>query len=334
MTRVTAGTRLHFGLICPTEPEADFWPSSDPTLTPRPVRRFGGVGIGLSEPRIVVEVQRAHNWSASGPSKDRALDAARRSLSYFDPIPDACFHVDVLQCPPEHTGLGVGTALTMAVGAAVVSECGEEELRYERLAVVLGRGLRSAVGLNLFRDGNFVIDAGKTATEEVGRLAACIPVPSSWRVLCVRPNLPPRWFGVEEKRAFANAPKWPLSKIERLSRIALLDLAPTLWDANFAMFSEALYEFNRIAGEAFATVQGGPYADPQIGAIIAELRTLGCAGVGQSSWGPTIFALCESAEQAEELRRCLQATEAGREAPSEVATPSRIGARVETQDGA
>ena len=40
-------------------------------------------------------------------------------------------------------------------------------------------------------------------------------------------------------------------------------------------------------------------------ALVAWLRAAGVAGVGQSSWGPTVFALTESQSTAEELARRL-----------------------------
>src|SRR5262249_41806239 len=56
-------------------------------------------------------------------------------------------------------------------------------------------------------------------------------------------------------------------------------------------FGETLYEFNRRAGEMFARVQGGIYAHPRIDEIIKYIRSAGIRGVGQSSWGPTVFAI-------------------------------------------
>ena len=44
------------------------------------------------------------------------------------------------------------------------------------------------------------------------------------------------------------------------------------------------------AGEPFAADQGGPYAGPAVTGLIDKLRAWDFAGVGQSSWGPTVFA--------------------------------------------
>jgi predicted sugar kinase len=51
----------------------------------------------------------------------------------------------------------------------------------------------------------------------------------------------------------------------------------------------------------FESQQGGPYNGPELQERVRLLRRCGVQGVGQSSWGPTIFALCRSQEQAAEL---------------------------------
>jgi predicted sugar kinase len=43
-------------------------------------------------------------------------------------------------------------------------------------------------------------------------------------------------------------------------------------------------------------VQGGVYASPQAAAIVEELRGVGFVGVGQSSWGSTIFGFGASSD--------------------------------------
>ena len=45
-------------------------------------------------------------------------------------------------------------------------------------------------------------------------------------------------------------------------------------------------------GACFASAQGGVFASPQASMIVNELRRLGFVGVGQSSWGPTLYGFC------------------------------------------
>jgi len=75
-------------------------------------------------------------------------------------------------------------------------------------------------------------------------------------------------------------------------------ILPAADNADFEIFSEAIYDYGRLAGNCFAMVQGGTYASPAIGQLVDQLRKLGIHGVGQSSWGPTVFALAASETQA------------------------------------
>jgi predicted sugar kinase len=55
----------------------------------------------------------------------------------------------------------------------------------------------------------------------------------------------------------------------------------------------------------FAPVQGGTYAGPRVAALVEFIRAQGIAGVGQSSWGPAVFAVVADEERAEGLVRLL-----------------------------
>src|SRR5262249_23736844 len=58
-------------------------------------------------------------------------------------------------------------------------------------------------------------------------------------------------------------------------------------------FSEALYEFNVRAGEAFAPWQGGAYAGAAVAELVGFLRAAGVAGGGPSSGGAAGVGLVE-----------------------------------------
>ena len=47
-------------------------------------------------------------------------------------------------------------------------------------------------------------------------------------------------------------------------------------------------------GDLDAAAQGGRYASPEVAALLSWMENNGAAGVGQSSWGPTGFAICEN----------------------------------------
>ncbi len=75
-------------------------------------------------------------------------------------------------------------------------------------------------------------------------------------------------------------------------------MLPALAEGDEAAFGEALFEFNARAGEPFAAVQGGAYASARVAELIGFLRADGLHGVGQSSWGPTVFAVTPDEDRA------------------------------------
>src|SRR5205823_6018839 len=81
---------------------------------------------------------------------------------------------------------------------------------------------------------------------------------------------------------------------DRLCRLVLLGLLPAVVERNLNDFGEALAELQQLVGRCFASAQGGIYARPELDLIVAELRSQGLQGVGQSSWGPTRPALAWS----------------------------------------
>ncbi len=78
---------------------------------------------------------------------------------------------------------------------------------------------------------------------------------------------------------------------------------PGAASGNFVEFGESLYRYGYQAGMLFAKRQGGPYAGRRATELVDWIRGQGIRGVGQSSWGPTIFALLADAQMRQRLFR-------------------------------
>jgi predicted sugar kinase len=59
-------------------------------------------------------------------------------------------------------------------------------------------------------------------------------------------------------------------------------------------------------GDYFAPVQGGRYASKLVGDVLHYLQQAGVACFGQSSWGPTGFAIFENSTAAEQYAQQLK----------------------------
>lgn len=299
MIRVRTPSRLHFGLLNVSPAAAWNEASSEESILPR---GFGSVGLMTQAPGIAVSAHPSKKWSSEGPLAERAMDYARRFGG--DLLPH---HLKVEQCAPEHAGLGTGTQLALAIGR-LLAEIGGERLEAGEIAKRLGRGQRSAIGVHGFAHGGFVVDGGRGPTDAIAPLVARVAFPTDWRIVLVVPAGGQGLHGQDESRAFEQLQSEPVDvrRTDRLCRLVLLGLLPALQQRDFAAFSEALHAFNRLAGEAFAPIQGGVYASRSVEELIRFVRGVGLAGTGQSSWGESVFALAESEDRAQALASTLR----------------------------
>ena len=56
----------------------------------------------------------------------------------------------------------------------------------------------------------------------------------------------------------------------------------------------------------FSQIQKGPYYGAEAESLVNEIRGLGIRGVGQSSWGPCIFAFLKNDCEADDLINWLE----------------------------
>lgn len=306
MTRVVAPSRLHFGLL---------HVPADPTS---PGHHFGGCGLMIDRPGVAVWVEPSDDWHGEGPSAARAVEFAQR-------VTTTPHRVTVERCPPEHVGLGVGTSLGLAVAKAM-----RPDLSATQLAPLIGRGERSGVGLYGFELGGFVVDGGKAAGSALPELVSRHEFPADWRVALITPDQPSRWSGKKEQAVFSRprVREEASRSAERMRHLLSDELLPALTARDFARFSEAVYEYNRAAGLPFAADQGGVYAGEIVTSLVEAIRELGVVGVGQSSWGPAVFALAPDIDRAESIADVIWDRFAGRTTAAVVPASTR-GAVVE-----
>jgi predicted sugar kinase len=64
-------------------------------------------------------------------------------------------------------------------------------------------------------------------------------------------------------------------------------------ERNIQAFGENLTRLQEIVGAMFSQAQGGVF-QPESAPLIKKLKEIGAEGVGQSSWGPTVYSLFDS----------------------------------------
>lgn len=300
MTHVrTAPCRLHFGLFhVPVEGLTE-WPDG------RDLLQFGGLGMMVRDPCVRCRFEESDEWSFAGSLAERAAEFAKL-------VPRSRPYRIVADGPPEHVGLGVGTALGLTIIGYLLAHSGglvwsEPRTHHDLIAHAARRGKRSGIGVHGNKCGGFIVDDGKIVCPEFtsdSEIRERIDVPDDWRVVLVRPpTVGQLWHGDAERGAFrrARSPDAALDTTTRLLRLANESIIPAIKRKDFETFAANLTDFNRIAGEPFQDDQGGPFADPAVAGVIDELIAWGVLGVGQSSWGPTVFAFASNPDDARRL---------------------------------
>jgi beta-RFAP synthase len=313
---ITTGARLHFGIL------------SHGAASPR---QFGGVGVMIDQPGFVIRARRASAddlqcglWQARVAT---LLSRLRAPGTAGTAPPPMCIAIE--HAPAEHAGLGSGTQLGMAVARICSILSGEAEVTPEALARRAGRGRRSAVGLYGFQVGGLLVEAGKSHQDDISPLAARVDFPGEWRFLLVRPRGAEGISGTEEAGGFARLLSMPETLTDRLCRLALMEILPSAIERDFSQASESIGRFGRLVGEYFAPVQGGVFADERMRRLAERLEARQIRGVGQSSWGPTLFILCPGAAFAEDLARELASESAACDCEFTIAAPLNRGATIE-----
>jgi beta-RFAP synthase len=119
--------------------------------------------------------------------------------------------------------------------------------------------------------------------------------------------------GGQEIEAFRTLPEFPASTSAELCRRVLMQALPAIAERNLTAFGEAIHEIQCRVGDYFEAAQGGGrYTSSAVAEALAWLRSTGVSCVGQSSWGPTGFAVLESDTAAQHVHEVLEKRYAGR----------------------
>ena len=262
---------------------------------PHALRQFGGLGLMIDDPGLSIRVESSGSWGSSGPHAGRALEVAQaictRLTELGQPVGPVAITVD--RAPQAHVGLGLGTQLSLALAKVFSHMAGIIDAPVEFLTRLTGRGQRSGIGLHGFQLGGFLIDGGRRADTEAPTLLMQRPFPKEWRILVIVPGAKIGLHGNAESRAFEALVEWPESSTERLCRLVLLGILPALVEKDLPAFGSALREIQREVGSGFARVQGGRYSLPEVEPILQKLAGAGVVGLGQSSWGPTLYGFTQ-----------------------------------------
>jgi beta-RFAP synthase len=267
-------------------------------------RRFGSIGVSLDQPSTVLNAWRSDQFTAEGPGAARAISVAEkigRALKL-----NGGMHMQLTEVIPEHSGLGSGTQMSLAVGLAL-NKLYQLGLILQDVALLTERGARSGIGLGTFAEGGVVIDGGRGAKTLVPPVIARADFPEEWRIVLIFDSADIGVHGSEEIEAFRTLPEFPADVSSELCRRVLMQALPALAEHDLKTFGAAIRELQVRTGDYFAPVQGGRYASTRVASVLDWLEHNGVLCLGQSSWGPTGFAVLSGEAEAEEYLRAMRA---------------------------
>jgi beta-RFAP synthase len=262
-------------------------------------RWFGGIGASAPGPTLRLSAAPARDLQVDGEDAERATEFARRFQRHYGI--DRGVHIRIERALPRHAGLGSGTQLALAVACAM-AELNGISADASELACAVGRTKRSAIGTWTFAGGGLVLEGGrKREGDGVAPLLARIPFPPSWRCVVAVPATEPAISGADEAEAFAQLPAVAQEDVERVAHLVVMGMLPAVAEGDIASFGSALNAVQTITGRWFASVQGGTFMPGVSEDLVRRMSEWGAAGVGQSSWGPTVYAIVDGEDAGRQL---------------------------------
>jgi beta-ribofuranosylaminobenzene 5'-phosphate synthase len=294
---VNAPGRLHLGFL---DPGASLG------------RRFGSLGLVLDGISTTLEMRLARGGEdhsedpgdqyAAPPYASEELPRLRTHIEALKRLSGQRAPLDVRlrHVLPVHAGLGSGTQLALCAGHAFARLHGLA-LDAPQLALALARGARSGIGIAGFEQGGLILDGGPRSATELPPVLARLAFPDEWRVLLVLDDARTGLSGSAERKAMAELPPFPQALAAHACHVALMQILPAAAERDFAPFARGVSELQQGIGRYFAASQGGVYTSPAVARVLDWIGSRYCAGIGQSSWGPTGFAILASHDEAAQV---------------------------------
>jgi beta-RFAP synthase len=260
-------------------------------------RKFGSIGLSLNAPELRISASCQKALAVSGPdfiSEEKIARVEKVARQFLQAMHiDVGANIWVDACLDTHAGLGSGTQIALAVGTAL-AKLYDLPLTTQEIALKLGRGGRSGIGIAAFDVGGVLVDGGRSSTSALPPILARYDFPADWRILLIFDQNTSGVHGAQELQAFKTLPIFPENLAAHLCRSVLMQAMPALVERDLNAFGQAILQLQEATGDYFAPAQGGRYASKIVTKVLEHLASLGVACYGQSSWGPTGFAVFEN----------------------------------------
>lgn len=261
---------------------------------------YGSIGVSVEEPHISVLLRSNPTLKVRCSTKlcEELVVATAKLLNVRD------VEVEVSGYLNHHVGLGSRTRVLLTAYLALTNYLGVEP-SVGRIIDLLGRKKISGVGIYSFFYGNLVVDSGLNVNDAsmlYPKLLYLYEVPSNWYLIIVLPEGFKGLSEVEEVGIIRNVEFFPKQELLYKEFVKLLT---SLSLKDFNVFTNALSRIQELTGEYFSKHQGGIFAHDVSEELAAVMRGEGVKGIGQSSWGPTIYGFTDSYAKALSVRSSM-----------------------------
>lgn len=297
---VRSPARLHFGFL---------------DLCGNLGRVYIGLGLAINKPKVRIVGENSDKIIITGNDSERAESFVKQLFKLY--AISGGLSLTLEEVIPRHIGLGSTTQLSLSIALLVKTLCGLSA-SIDDIALRLGRGRVSGIGIAVFKYGGFIVDSGRLLLDKdnIPRPIFRLEFPENWRFLIVIPGVRRGFTEEEESFFFDQFEKTVASRgkgiilmsektSNKLCRIALVKLIPAIVDKDIVAFGEALTEIQEKVGKFFSQIQGGIFRGEVLEKFAKLLLRHGAFGVGQSSWGPTIYGIYESEKEAKQAYDAL-----------------------------
>lgn len=271
----------------------------------------GGVGLTIEKPGLILEAEhqdsgieivfkdQIHNEELMKEYREKIENSTNRMIEFLKI--SYGFRFLVKETYPAHSGLGSGTQISLAVGKSILN-LNNMDMTAPEIAKIVKRGGTSGIGVRAFDQGGFIIDGGHKIEEKPNFLpssassASPAPLitrydfPEDWKIILAIPNVPAGASGPKEVNIFQKYCPIPLEEVQKLSHILLMKMMPAVVEKDIGSFGDSV---NQIQTTGFKKVELD-LQHPLIHNLIENMKSAGAAGVGMSSFGPTVYAITDT----------------------------------------
>lgn len=293
MIKVVSPSRLHLTLI---------------DLNAELGRVDGGAGITLESPGMELLAAEADNVEIVGDS----LLAGKMRKAADALLPEGKgIKLQINDSLPDHVGLGSGTQAALSAAAAINKIYGLGKSVRE-LAIAVGRGGTSGIGVAAFENGGIILDGGHKFKDKCAfSPSAASHVPPGpvlfrrdfpdWPIVLAIPNTKGA-HDAEEVDIFKKYCPIPLAEVQEICHVILMQMLPALVEEDLESFGKAINHFQLVGFKRREVeLQLRPVLD-----IMEYMRDNGASGSGISSFGPVVYGIVGSSGEGKRLLKEAQ----------------------------